>query len=185
MGIFKKKNEELGEIPSLPELPTPKDFSLPELPKAPVETIPEIPEKAISQLPELPELKNTNQEFNHEIIKQEIANPQQTMKKSQFNQTPPIMQKIPTAPIISKPITRQKKIVKEEEPIYVRLDKFELSVKTFDEIKIKIEQIEELLKKTKEIKQKEELELEEWEREINLIKARIDSVDKTIFNQLD
>ncbi len=41
------------------------------------------------------------------------------------------------------------------------------------------------LQKTREIKQKEEQELEEWEREIQIMKSRIASIDQTIFNQLD
>jgi len=71
------------------------------------------------------------------------------------------------------------------EPIFIRLDKFEATSHTFEEIKIKIEEIEELLKKTREIKAKEEDELAEWEREIQIIKSRLDLIDKNIFNRLN
>jgi len=176
MGLFGKKNQEMEEIPSLPELPAPKDFSLPDLPKNP----PEIQNKEISSLPplpSLPEFKKTEPDLSPKVIKQEIANPEQPMQKSQFN---------PTLPTIQKPPTQIKtRSAKETEPIYVRLDKFQTSVEAVEDIKSKIEQIEELLTKVKDVKQKEEQELQSWEREIQLIKARIDSVDKSIFNKLD
>lgn len=193
MGLFGKNQEELGEIPSLPELPAPKDFSLPELPKSIPETIPEITKKEISELPSLPELKQITSTISPDIIKQEIINPQQNMQKSQYNPDQslppiqPIIQKA-TAPPIRAPIQtpiRSNATNKDIEPVYVRLDKFESSIQTFDEIRAKIDEIEKLLMKTKEIKQKEDQELEAWEREIKMVKARIDSVDKTIFNQLD
>jgi len=74
---------------------------------------------------------------------------------------------------------------KKAEPVFIRLDKFQMAIETFEDIKTKITEIEDLLRKTKEIKSKEEQELEEWEREIHLIKSRIDTIDKNIFNKLD
>ena len=71
------------------------------------------------------------------------------------------------------------------EPVYVRLDKFKTSLETFEEIKNKVSEIEGLLEKIRDVKQKEEKELEEWEREIQILKSRIDSIDNSIFKQLD
>jgi len=196
MGLFKKKGnqEELGQIPELPELPKPNEFSLPELPKP----IGEPGLENTSGLPQLPELK-VEPNLQPQIIKQEITNPQQRMQKSHFEgkikTTIPQIQRPPElpAPLPSSrdPHTRQiAKIsprlpIKEIEPIYVRLDKFEASLDSFEQIKNKLIEIEEVLRKIREIKQKEELELEEWEREIQVLKSRIDAIDKTIFNKLD
>ena len=185
MGLFgKKKKEEQEEIPSLPELPPSENFSLPELPQ----TLPEIGNREIPQLPslpeQLPELKKTEPDLSPKVITQEIT-PPQNMQKSNFT-SQPIAQKIqplPTQQILTQPKT--KTISKEIDPIYIRLDKFESSVQAFEEIKTKIEQIEALLTKTREIKQKEEQELSEWERELQLIKSRIDSVDKSVFDKLE
>ena len=74
---------------------------------------------------------------------------------------------------------------KEIEPIYVRLDKFQTTVQAFQEIKTKVEDIENLLTKIKDIKEKEERELNEWENEIQIIKSRIEAVDKNIFDKLE
>jgi len=75
--------------------------------------------------------------------------------------------------------------VKEAEPVFIRLDKFQTTIEIFEEIKNKVEEIEGLLIKTKETKQKEEQELMDWEKEIQVIKSRIDSIDRNILNKLD
>jgi hypothetical protein len=75
--------------------------------------------------------------------------------------------------------------VKKPEPIYIRIDKFETTIQAFFEIKNKITEIEELITKTKEIKNKEQKELEEWEHELQLLKTRIDYIDQNIFSKLD
>tara|TARA_Y100000310_G_scaffold329968_1_gene400777 strand:+ start:782 stop:1324 length:543 start_codon:yes stop_codon:yes gene_type:complete len=180
MGLFGKKKKE-EEIPTLPELPAPEDFSLPKLPQSPLE----LENKEFSQLPQLPNLKKTEPDLSPKVIKQEISNPQD-MQKSNFSSEQPIIQKTQPLPTQHMPIqTKTKPRSKEIDPIYIRLDKFESSIQAFEEIKTKIEQIESLLVKTREIKQKEEQELLEWERELQLIKSRIDSVDKSVFDKLD
>ncbi|MBS3076091.1 hypothetical protein J4429_06590 [Candidatus Pacearchaeota archaeon] len=75
-------------------------------------------------------------------------------------------------------------IHKKIEPLYIRLDKFETIVNSIKEMQNKIREIEELLSRTKEIKIKEEKELEEWEKEIQGIKSRMDFIDKNVFNKL-
>lgn len=77
------------------------------------------------------------------------------------------------------------KMTKKIEPVFVRLDKFQMTIQTFEEIKAKIEEIEDVLRKTSEIKIKEEQELSEWEREIQVIKSRIELIDRNVFNKLD
>ncbi|MEK6830816.1 MAG: hypothetical protein AABX77_02205, partial [Nanoarchaeota archaeon] len=59
------------------------------------------------------------------------------------------------------------------------------TTQAFDEIKERIIDIERLLAKTRELTAKEEKELEEWEREIQILKSRIDSIDNSLFKQLD
>jgi len=189
MGLFGKKQKE--EIPSLPELPkTNVDLALPSTNDLP-EIQSNIQEIETKELPELPEIK-TN-EISQESIKDAVS--MQGMQKSKFNIEPPsktehfkpLRQNLPRTIEIesAKPTFLEKPLTQKAEPIYIRLDKFETTVEAFEEIKNKIQEIEKLLQKTKEIKQKEEQELIEWEREIQMIKTRIDSIDKNIFNRLD
>lgn len=70
-----------------------------------------------------------------------------------------------------------------KEPVYVRLDKFETTLDAFEEIKEKVNEIEKLLSRSREIKAQEEKELEEWEKEIHMVKSRLDSIDKNMFSR--
>ena len=194
MGLFKKKKEveteeDIPKLPELPELP-----GAPELPTMPSEYIPDVP----AGLPEI-ETKFLSQtlptfysnpierDFNQQAIKHEIRKPE--ILKSTL--MPSISQNIPRTIEpkrtleLSTPTKRISSMTKKLEPVFIRLDKFQTTLETFEEIKEKIEEIEELLSRTREIKQKEEQELANWEREIQTIKARIDLIDKTIFNKLD
>ena len=184
MGLFSKKEEkeEIEGIPKLPELPSPKNFSiksnLPEIPTG----IPAINSKEVGSPALLPDIKEkSSQEVIKQIInKPEISEPitfQKPIKKETIRTIE--LEPSKTEEEFIKPVT--KKI----EPIYIRLDKFQIAIGTFEEIKNKIIEIEELLKKTKETKIKEEQELTEWETEIQVIKAKIDSIDKNIFSKLD
>lgn len=81
-------------------------------------------------------------------------------------------------------IEKKKVFTKDTEPIYIRLDRFQTTIDSFEEIKSKINEIESLLNKTREIRAKEEKELEEWEQEIGIIKSKLDLIDKNIFEKV-
>lgn len=185
MGWFKKKEENL--LPDLPE-------SLGELPK-----LPEIGDQGILDLKvsSLPSIPNSNLN-NQQVIKNEIDN----MKKSNFDPLPVsgainIPKKIISEPSnIIKETPRTIELpnktkgystpsTKKAGPIYIRLDKFKAGLESFEEIKDKVLEIEELLLKIRGIKEKEEAELEEWEREIQILKSRIEAIDNSVFSKLD
>lgn len=175
MSWFNKKNEDELEIPKLPELPDIPDFNftnnlvqqgIPNLPEPEIKTLPFIPEFRPSNFQEterfvVPPFKD-NSEIN-EITNNIIPRTREIQSFSGFNQFQ----------------------AKKTEPLYIRLDKFQTTLESFKEIKKKIMEIEELLNRTREIKIKEEEELSEWENEIKGIKARIDFIDKNIFNKLE
>ncbi|MDD5193844.1 MAG: hypothetical protein PHF67_04650 [Candidatus Nanoarchaeia archaeon] len=183
----KKKEDELG-MPSLPELPDLPEFDAqPKLPELP----PGLPTEEPSQI--------------HSIQPPEI-------KPLFQNQTQPSFKKfVPSNyPVRSEPIeglgvrtiggmkTRtleieepkieppqfEQKTIRKIEPIYIRLDKFETTVNSINEIHTKVREIESLLSKTKEIKLREEKELEEWEKEIQGIKSRMEFIDKNVFSKV-
>jgi hypothetical protein len=82
---------------------------------------------------------------------------------------------------VSRPqIPLVKTFPKKDESVFIRLDKFQVTIESFRDISGKIREIEELLARTKEIKAREEHELEEWEREIEAIKLKLDSIGKEI-----
>ena len=202
MGLFKKKKSSEENPVSLPDLPETEDLSLPSINdlNAPAN----LPDLEVNNLPSLnPSPDNSNQSTIKSAINQPIKKPLNNasitpvhgMQKSKFN--------VIESPFEGTPIKIgdkasevypnnqpnnydfSKSHTKEIEPIYIRLDKFQTTVQAFQEIKNKVQDIENLLTKIKEIKEKEEQELNEWENEIQVIKSRIESVDKNIFDKLN
>lgn len=192
MGLFSKKKNTAEEIPSLPKLPELPMESL-NLPDTP----PGLPNIETYQLDSF---SNNKPENNFtQAVKQEVNDPNNEYSHSFFEkQTKQLNAYNPKD--INRSINTERRTIelpefnnsnnssrtiKQAEPIYVRLDKFEITVETFKDIKNKIIEIEDLLERTKKIKQDEEKELDSWEREIQMIKSRIDLIDKSIFNKLD
>jgi hypothetical protein len=71
-----------------------------------------------------------------------------------------------------------------DEPIFVRIDKFQAAQNNFEEIKSKVVEIEAVLKEIKDIKAKEEEELKGWTSEVEDLKAKLSEIDGDIFSQL-
>ena len=190
MGLFKKK-EEVPQIPAAPVLP--------ELPKTEGQ-------KEKKGLPELPSFPNTPQteNINQEIVKSAVTDmpPEenetslQIPKDLQIKEEPSIAS-IPTptaqAPSIAsapkkflelKASAPSSPTVKQTEPIFVRIDKFQSAQKNFENIKEKMKEIESVLAKIKDVKSKEEVELKGWTEDVEKIKVRLAEVDSDIFNQI-
>ena len=183
MSWFKKDKEDEEEL-KLPDLP--RGFSQTSrqgefFPGSSSNiNLPEIGNVEVSSLPSLP-----GGDVNPNLIKDTIRYPpsQEPIKAEpmDFESSDERESFIPSRIDSSE----MKKYVKRNEPIYVRLDKFETTVESFNEIKEKINEIENLLVKLKDIKRQEEIELQEWENEIASIRARIDAVDRNVFGKLD
>ena len=69
-------------------------------------------------------------------------------------------------------------------PVFVRIDKFQSSLRSLNEIKRRISDIENYLADIQELKAKEEQEIGEWEKEILELKNQIDSIEKNIFGKI-
>ena len=74
---------------------------------------------------------------------------------------------------------------KKNEPIFIRLDKFEESLKIFEKARNQISEIETVLREIKRAKEQEERELQFWEQEIQNIKKQIEKVDRDIFSRAE
>jgi hypothetical protein len=90
----------------------------------------------------------------------------------------------PQIPELAKPqmsITPEIKSFPKKDPsIFIKLDKFQITMEAFKDINEKVREIEDLLIKTKETKAREEKELEDWEMEIEAIKIKLDTIGKEI-----
>ncbi len=70
------------------------------------------------------------------------------------------------------------------EPIFVRIDKFQSAKKEFEEVRSKIKDIEHMLRRIKEVKIREDAEIQEWVKDLEGLKTRLSNIDAHIFNKL-
>jgi len=184
MGWF-NKNDEKKQNASIPEIPKLPD--LPELPKlGDVEDRDKLP-----QLPSFP-ASNLGEKFSQSAIKEAVTGKKEVMEDADDFEEDQMM---PIPPKIEAPRTRDiedvphgfkeaAKAVRKAEPVFVRIDKFEQSLKVFEKAKSKVMDIEKMLKDIKKLKEKEEEELNNWEKEIQTTKEQIERVDKELFSKI-
>ena len=183
MGWFKKEKKEakqnflLNEPPKLPELPP-----LPPL-KTKFSDFPKIEEKV--ELPPLPSFPSSS--IGDMISRQAV--------RQAIKETDEIDEKPFTCEIDEKseefapyekyfPEPSAKKPQSPKEPVFVRIDKFKEAMLNFQKIKAKILEIENLLKEIREIKSKEEFELQSWEKEIQDAKNKLNQINNSLFQKL-
>lgn len=203
MGLFGKKEKKEFSMPEMPKLPELPRMSAPQAP--PLE-YPQISQddsdeaytSSIHQLPSFP-----TSEFGSKISQNTIKNaisgreenfpklpePEFTISTEPMEKSPEIERRIIPKDMPEmkqpEPITVGSKRVVSDEPVFIRIDKFEDSMKVFDKVKTKLSEIEHLLNETKEIKDKENTELNKWQEEIQKIKIQIEKVDQDIFSKIE
>ncbi|MBI5148945.1 hypothetical protein HZA33_04670 [Candidatus Pacearchaeota archaeon] len=213
--LFKKKPKEdlkltMPTLPSAPSSPSSttkdiaeikstlekKDYStLPELPSLPELSPTYTPDLELER-PEIKEIRAAEFKFPEaeegekkkmtmEIGESTFAKPmmRSSFQPSQF--TPTGFQFKEFKAEESRIIEQGAKISGLDRPIYVKIDKFKDALNSFELVKKKIREIDVLLKKIKETREKENEELLAWEQEISEIKEKMNSVDAKLFSKLD
>ncbi|MEM4271639.1 MAG: hypothetical protein QXD13_00930 [Candidatus Pacearchaeota archaeon] len=152
-------------------------------------------------LPELPPLKPIFKPRTEEQISEPEANvpssfpefPEKEPEESELPEIPepkaPKPQKIRELDELS-PVPAERKVAelkpeKKTEDIFVKIDKFHSARKSLMIARAKIHEIEQLLSKIRETRMREEQELASWEKEIDLIKSKVEDVTKNIFEKVD
>ncbi|VVB79958.1 Uncharacterised protein [uncultured archaeon] len=191
MGLFNKKegSRPPANPPKLPELPpiySDREYSatdLPQLPSFPNNSFGEkISQSAIKQA--VSGKEEVDRGFDADESEENWMMPKP--QKRSFTQELPFVGKSLTRDVASVPkeFEAAEHRVRNVEPVFVRLDKFEESLHTFKKTKEKITEIERMLDQTKHIKEQEEKELEYWEMEIQKIKEQIEKIDRDIFSKV-
>jgi chromosome segregation ATPase len=203
-----KASDKIPELPSLPELPrlpheneTPRH--LPPIPSSNFskpsfkERTPEKIKFAISgkkegeeRSAEFPEPKSAlhplAEKRSQEIETNEWEVPSQHPRISTERTEP---KKIEEHYIASKRIPEEfheaVRKVKDSEPVFVRIDKFQESLKIFDKIRKELAEVESHLKEVKDLKEEETKELEQWQQGILEIKEQIKQIDRDVFSKVD
>jgi hypothetical protein len=203
MGLFgKKKKEDEREFKNTDEMP-----ELPELPRLP--ELPKMENHEDTTLPQLPSYPKSSfgEKFSQDAIKDAVTGEKEGdgFNPEEFGEEEiPMMDKPLKTPLTKEiPLSKENramskeietvpadfkeasKHVKKLEPIFIRIDKFEESLKIFEKAKTQISEIEKMLQDIKRIKDEEEKELNSWENEMQQMKEEIEKVDKEIFSKID
>ncbi len=214
MGLFKKKEEvpKIPTSPSLPSLPSlspiseePVKRDLPGLPSFPSNSKnenlnQEMVKSAVSEMP------SPGEKEVHEEIPKSFPMPEVPKEESLIPQKPSIESSIPELPKSIVPMSQKIKLnesessqhlpvpvplhptpisnLKQNDPIFVRIDKFQTAQKSFEEIKSTVVEAEVVLKKIKEVKSQEEEEIKGWAEDIIKLKSRLMEIDSDIFSHL-
>lgn len=208
MAIFGKKEKErekpmasdmpkLPDLPKLPGLSTPPSISQNDSQTIEFPTIDSV-QKQKEQIHQLPSFPNNEMgdRFSQDTIKNAVKGREEDLppmkdlgnykidEKPMETNSEPERRIIPTEKA-EMPIIERTPRVQQEEPVFIRIDKFEDSLKLFDRVKNKLSDIETLLEQTKDLKNKEKVELDAWEEEIQKLKSQIEKIDGDIFSQLE
>jgi hypothetical protein len=195
MGLFSKKEQKYSnenfratEIPQLPELP--KFPELPDLNFSENESLPKLPSFPSNSL---------GDKFSQNAIKEAVSGKKEVrgnadefdldeddrMMQAPLREPLTLEERAPDRDEFPKGFERAARIVREAEPIFIRIDKFEESLNTFEKIKSKIHEIDKILNDTKRIKEEEDKALISWEKQLQTIKQQIDDIDRDIFSKVE
>lgn len=201
-----KKKEESGSLPEISSgLPSMRDYQRPQLPafqplneeREEIHGLPSFPDspmnKGFSQsiiksaiededknLPELPEWKPKEESLPTEKRTMEMQewspSQQNNFSSSRVNE-----ERIPRVPLEQDSQFQRNNSMESKRPIFIKLEKFKESRESLTKIADKLDQMDELLKMIKDVKSKEDVEIKEWEKDIENIKARISFINREIF----
>lgn len=168
------KKEEFGGVPELPELPPLPEFS------SDIKTRSDIK----NELPPLPSFPSSyiGEKMTSEAVKHAIKGPEEF--KVNISKMPKRTREIEeTFPVRTSVVKEISPSIKPE-PVFIRIDKYQNALSQLQEIKKRLMEIDNLLKDIKEIRTREEAELQQWEEEISDAKTKLNNIDKTIFQKI-
>lgn len=169
----------------LPDLPPSARVTLPvQRPSAALPTLPFSQEKDMHALPSFPD-SPMKKGFSQSAIKDAIDDNSEMDEEMEESRSREIdwAPKITQMPPMQSQLTPKRMM--EAKPVYVRLDKFQAAKRTIDEIRSMLEETEMILKKVRDVKVREEQELAAWEKEMQVMRARINNVSTDIFERLE
>ncbi|MBX4196367.1 hypothetical protein KW805_02150 [Candidatus Pacearchaeota archaeon] len=84
-----------------------------------------------------------------------------------------------------EPLPTFQKPTQRNQDVFIKIEKFHSARRSLEDTKEKLKAIDDLLKKIREIKMREEQELAGWEKELLGIKSRVQDVNQNIFEKLE
>ncbi|MCK5321532.1 hypothetical protein KAJ38_03050, partial [Candidatus Pacearchaeota archaeon] len=142
-----------------------------------------IPPKLSETIPELP--KHTTIPNKTGTYKTAYDPSWYAEQHEPVNKTPKkLIREIPKKTFEINTMPESKHVLKQNGPIFVRIDKVQVAQKNFEQTKEKLKEIGSVLEKIKDVRSKEEAELKGWTEDIEKIKSRLSEIDSGIFDQI-
>src|SRR3989338_8901607 len=184
----KKKSHSLPDLPPYPpSVQMPKSSgSYGEDSSPQVEEHETEEDSSIHELPSFPD-SPMQRGFSQSAIKEAVITDQpdtQEMPKVTFPKSNYRIQELQN-PISEEALSYPPIRSKEGKAIFVKVDKFQTALSSLETVRSKLNEIEDLLKRIREVKNKEDQEISSWETEMENIKARIQSVMVDIFDKAE
>lgn len=184
--LFHKKDSK-GVLPELPPLPD----SLPRFRGPLVDNLDK--EDSVHSLPTFPDSPRHNT-FSQAAIKDAISQgdedemsvigqPAQRAELVEMDEWAPSTRNSFSSANLPSPPSQPRSGMQSPSDIFVKIDKFHVAKKSLAEARVQLEEIDDLMKKVRETKMREEQELLQWERDLSQIKSRIRDVSENIFEK--
>jgi len=162
MGLFSKKKskEELRQAMMMPPVP--------ELPE-----FPDLPEESDSS--EFPSYEPTIADIKNEVEREDngfdIPRRYSGIKpKVMSADLPKEGEDFPT-----------RQFYDEEKPVFVKIEKYKEAMKHMDLLAKKMADADDILNKLEDIRSKEEQKIEDWKKDLSIIKEKLLAIDKELF----
>lgn len=189
---------EKHNLPSFPDSPTQKGFSQAAIkdaidsPEEESESNEDSKSKTFKAV-EMEDWKDTTPkimekaDFLPPVRENKVTKESEEIDESEEKDELPHFSSIPAAPTMSAPEDKPLPFSKpsKSKEIYVKIDKFYSAKKALDTTKAKLQEIDELLKKIRETRLREEQELTSWEKEMAAVKSRIKEITDNIFERVE
>jgi|SRR3989344_2225476 len=193
MGLFsrKKNDEEFEKLPELPQLPQmpqlPESVSSQNLQSSQIDAL-----GHASSLPSFSQAESARR-WNMRAVKDAVgsSNAEERVVRDYGNADYDNVDDVSSGrgvmgtPRVPFNTGQAAPVPARREPLFVRIDKFEAALRDFEDISIKIKRIEELITEIRELREKEDREFGEWEKDLQVMKSRMDNIDRTLFSQMD
>lgn len=202
--LGKKKIEDKGSVKDFPNFPSTfsPDLKFPDFP-SPNDENPfkeDIKEESIDQF----KIRNKQSPYDDQDIQYSNNQP---MQESPFLNAPRPMPNIPPRninynnqqapqpfsnmspmmgprPVMSPPQQVNpdtRRVFHEDKPLFVKIDDYEEAIYTLDKIKAKLRESDKILDELTKIRIEEERQLEEWKRDLAMVKEKLLTIDKQLF----
>ncbi len=144
--------------------------------------------KKEEDIPELPELPIINNEQRMQMLPEKIEKLPNLLPKS-MEELPDILPKSmeelqEVEEVHYKSPVKRITHTNTDQPFFIRIDKFDDAKKNLQEINKKLKDMQNVLEKINEIKNKEDEELASWKEDIKNIKAYLTEIDSDVFNKI-